>query len=1009
MLKGFLKKPLLILAALCGIYLLCAGLLLPVLLQQFLENTVTESGHHLTMERPRFNPVLLRLTVDDLRLDEPDGKPLLAFRELVVDLSIVSLFKRAFVFDEIRLESLAAHVVLLPEGRFNWSALIDALRKEKSDETAPSLPRLIIDRFALTGGSLNLIDRRGEVERTTLLTPLNLELSELSTLPNDKGVYELTAKTSFASRLSWRGELSLNPLALHGHFEIDALSLSRLADFSLFPAALAPPEGELSVRADYRIAQSNDQTRAPNRHDTFDVVLTPVSATLKGLQLRGKDAPEPMLALDSIELKGGRFNWRERRVTAESLALAGGTLELQRLPDGRLDCVELMAALIPKREAAPAAQGSNWHYGITEIRLAGLNARLRDQSVRPVAEFAVQDISARVENFSNHFSAPLPLEVAFQTGKSGLFNATGSVTPNPLAAALALNFNEIALTPAQPYVARRAALRLMEGNLAGAGEFRYEAEDFSYRGSLALRSLRLLEAGSSQVFLAWKSLSATNLNLDSRRLEARELLLNGLSSRLIIHPDKTVNLSQVLLPAAHPANKKGPDFRADIGRLRIGGGIRFEFADYSLALPFVTQIHALQGAITGISSRRNAPPAEVKLEGKIDSYGMMRATGKVDLFQPTRNMDLNVVFRNVEMTQLTPYTATFAGRRVQSGKLSLDLEYRIFNRQLQGNNRVILDRLVLGEHVESPEAKNLPLDLAIALLEDSNGRIDLGLPVSGDLDDPQFSYGQLFWKAILNVLTKIATAPFRALGALFGGGEEFDGIAFEAGRTRLNPPEREKLAQFAEALGKRPHLSATLSGVWSEEDRAALQELQLRRALAGKLGYSTQGDPGELPLTQPEGRNAIASLVIDRLGRGELSSLRDGFAAANPDRPVATDVGDRLLSSLSGLLGNKRILTPEEIEAMRGADFYEVLYHRLLQSETVPDAALAMLAENRLETVLAALKDANAPLERIKTGKEEKGATNDNGMIPLNIALQALDKAPPANPENQTNPQAPDS
>ena len=996
-----LKKPLLILAALCGIYLLLGGLLLPVLLQRMAENTVAESGHRLTMERPRFNPVLLRLTANDLSLNEADGKPLLAFRELVVDLSLASLFKRALVFDEIRLDGLEAHIVALPEERFNWSALIDALHEETPDETAPSLPRLIINRFALTGGSLHLVDRRGAVERATRLTPLNLELAELSTLPNDKGLYELTTKTSLGAQLHWQGELSLNPLALQGYFTIDALALSRLAELVPLPAALAPPEGDLSVRAEYRIAQPDD----PSRHDMLDIVLHPFSATLKDLRLQASNAPEPLLAADVLELQGGRFNLLQRRVDAESLTVSGGNLLLQWLPDGQLDLVKLVSTLAPDWKAASALQTGNWHYGIAQVRLTGLNARLRDQGVRPAAEFALQDITARIDNLSDNLSVPLPLEIALHSNDDGLFNATGTVTPEPLAATLTVRFDGIALMPAQPYVARVAALRLTDGRLSGEGELRYEAEDLRYRGSLALHRLRLLEAGSPQVFLAWKSLEAPSLNFDPHRLEARELLLHGLSSRLIIHQDKTVNLSQILhsAPAANPPGKKTPEFRADIGRLRIGDGIRFEFADYSLALPFATQIHALRGTITGISTRRNAPPAQVKLEGRVDTYGMMQATGKIDLFEPTRNMDLNAQFRNVEMTQLTPYTATFAGRRIESGKLSLDLEYRIADRQLQGNNRVIMDHLVLGEQVESAEAWNLPLDLAIALLEDSNGRIDLGLPVSGNLDDPQFSYGQLVWKAITNVLTRIATAPFRALGALFGGGEDFDGITFEAGRARLNPPEREKLVRFAEALDKRPHLSATLSGVWSEADRVALQDLQLRRALAGKLGFSTKGDPGDLPLAQPEGKSAIERLIVDRFGRGELASLHDGFQAANPDRPLATDVGDRLLSSLAGLLGNKRALAPEEIEAMRGADFHEILYRRLLQSETVPDTALITLAQTRLDAVIAALKEANAPMERIRTGKEDKGSADENGLIPFNIALQPIEKEEASNTGNQTS------
>jgi hypothetical protein len=136
----------------------------------------------------------------------------------------------------------------------------------------------------------------------------------------------------------------------------------------------------------------------------------------------------------------------------------------------------------------------------------------------------------------------------------------------------------------------------------------------------------------------------------------------------------------------------------------------------------------------------------------------------------------------------------FAGYKIASGKISLDLNYKVRNGQLEGDNQVVIDQLTLGERVDSPDALKLPLELAIAILKDSNGRIDLGLPVSGSLDDPQFSYGAVIWKAVVNVLTRIVTAPFRALGALFGGdGAKLEAIDFDPGSAAILPPEREKL------------------------------------------------------------------------------------------------------------------------------------------------------------------------------------------------------------------------
>ena len=234
-----------------------------------------------------------------------------------------------------------------------------------------------------------------------------------------------------------------------------------------------------------------------------------------------------------------------------------------------------------------------------------------------------------------------------------------------------------------------------------------------------------------------------------------------------------------------------------IERLRIVGADA-EFADLSLTPQFGTRMHDLGGVVTGLSTDP-ATTAQVELDGKVDEFGSARVRGSIQPFRATDFTDLKLTFRNLEMTRLTPYSGKFAGRKIDSGKLSVDLEYKIKDRQLAGENKFVVNKLKLGERVDSPDAMKLPLDLAIALLEDSNGIIDLDLPVSGSLDDPQFSYGRIIWKAIVNVLTKLVTAPFRALGKLLGD---------ECGEARVrrlrSRQQRALAARAGEAQDHRP-------------------------------------------------------------------------------------------------------------------------------------------------------------------------------------------------------------
>ena len=369
---------------------------------------------------------------------------------------------------------------------------------------------------------------------------------------------------------------------------------------------------------------------------------------------------------------------------------------------------------------------------------------------------------------------------------------------------------------------------------------------------------------------------------------------------------------------------------------------------------------------------------------------MARAVGQVDLFNPTDNLDIRVAFRNVDMSRLTPYMATFAGRKIESGKLSLDLEYKIQQRQLKGENKIVIDRLKLGERVESPTATSLPLDLAIAILQDSDGIINLGMPVSGSLDDPEFSYGGLIWKAITNVLTKIVTAPFRALGALFGGsGEKVESIAFEPGARQLTPPEREKLLKIAAVLGKRPKLALAVGGLYADVDRVALQEVQLRRAVLTQSGLtlSERGDPGPISLRQPKIQAALEALYAERIGKSELEALKEGFRSANPGQ-LEENVTDKVMSRLTGLLREKKTLNEDEVAQLKGADFYAVLFERLRGKEKVGDDILQALAQARGTGAVDILKANGVAAERLQLLPPEKGESTGDG-VPLKLSLEA--------------------
>lgn len=1038
-----LKKIVLVVVGLVVVVLLLLWQALPRILQSQAEQFVAgKTGHKLVMDRPEFNPFQLALRLGKLQLSDPAGKPLLGFDGLLVDISGASITRRALVFDAIRLDGPEATVVELPEGKLNWTPFLDALKsKEDKPEEKAGLPRIDIRSFVLAGGKVDYADRRRTADGfSTTVEPLELELTDLSTLPDDEGMYRIAAKTSLGAQIGLSGKVDLNPIMVAGTFSLADLQLARLAPY-LKNALPVPPEGVLGLSASYQ---------AGNGGEKFDATVEQIQAKLTGLRVALKETNGPVASVEAIELKDGRFRLASQELNIAALGASGGKLALPgidhppqfgalivedikvalaersatvgkvRLADGRVQVVrkadgsiDLQDALKGLEGGKPAAEkpevptqeaAAPWRYKVDKVEVADLGVILQEASVKPALELALDHIAAQTEGVSNDLAVSLPVKLSFAVRGGGRFEAAGRIVPAAPAAEVDFKMSDLALKLVQPFLAAKTTLKLADGRLSTQGRAIYNEKGPNVKGEFAVRDLRLMEPGSAKPLLAWKTFGSRDLRLTRNELNLGELRLNGLDTQLLIDKDKNINFKKVMKPsgadqpvepapavASKDAVRPAPTFIVNVDRLRFNNG-EMDFADESLILPFGTRIHELKGSIAGLSNRPGAV-GQVELDGAVDDYGLARAVGHVELGNPTNGLDLRVQFRNVEMTNLTPYTAHFAGRKIDSGKLSLDLRYRIVKRQLTGENQVIMDKLTLGERIESPTATSLPLDLAIAILQDGDGRIDLGLPVSGSLDDPQFSYGAIVWKAITNVLTKIVTAPFRALGALFGdGGEKIESIVFEAGAPQLTPPEREKVAKLAEAMGKRPGLILSVGGVHVDADRVALQDVQLRRTVLTQAGQRVpeRGDPGPVSTQQPKIRDALEALYKERAGAADLAALKEGFRSANPGQLEESAAG-KVMSRLSGLLHEKKTLSESEVAQLKGADFYGVLFEKLRAKENIPDQRLQELAQKRGESVVELLKSADIAAERVQLLPPEKGKAEGEqpaNEVPLRMALE---------------------
>ncbi len=460
----------------------------------------------------------------------------------------------------------------------------------------------------------------------------------------------------------------------------------------------------------------------------------------------------------------------------------------------------------------------------------------------------------------------------------GSLSARGGLALSPFHADLRLRAEALPVSLAQPFLAAHTKLVLSAGTLSGEGRLQL-GERQRYDGSATLREARI--DGPEGELGGWASLATNDLHLEFGPFAAHasEVTASRPRLRVAIGPDGRLNLARAVEKNGPGAQGEGP--RISVARLAIEDG-ELDFSDRSLESPFATQARSLDGALTQLDTAGGAP-ARVQLAGRVGRYGEAQVRGVVDLTAPSSRTSVQLTFRNLALPDFTPYAVKFAGYRIRSGRLDAQLRYRVRDARLVGDNKLVFRRLQLGEKVESPSALDLPIDLAVALLTDAQGRIDLAIPVSGDLRDPQFDLGGLVAKALRNTLARIVSAPFRMLASLFGGGERKvpDEVPFAPGSAELSPPEEQTVARLAKALAARPQLALSIAGGYDPAaDREALARAALLRELARRAGYGAAAGgsaPGGIDARDPNIVHAAERLYLHEGGQAiDLSALEPG-------------------------------------------------------------------------------------------------------------------------------------
>jgi hypothetical protein len=952
-----------IVAALIIVYALAGFFWVPHLLRVNAQQYVSdELGRGLALGDVAFNPFTFRLSIRNVTLSEKAGEPIASFDSLVVNAELASIWQRAVVLKEVQLDAPDVNFVIERDGSINLAHLAPPKAEPAAaSEPATPLPRIRIGRLAVNGGRVDFLDRTRPEPFTATLAPIHFALTDFRTDLNHENAYDFAAQSSAGETLNWSGRFTAQPLGSDGQFRIGQLRAQTIDDYlqGQLPVRLA--DGKLSFAGTYKLSV----------HPTLSLDVGLPEIALDNFTLAERAAAEspPLAVIPKARVLGTQFTLANRSLHVDKVAVDDARVRAARESDGSLSLQRLTPSNAQPAAAEPAPATNEtavvstpWKWAVGEIRVANATADFEDHAVSPTVQLNLTPIALTVAGLSSEPGAKVNLSADLGLNGASVFKTNGEMQLAPLTAALALDLNAFDLSILQPYVAQATNVTLRSGRLSLKGDVTAAMEEgaspqLQFRGDVQVADLHTIAGPANDDLIKWRNLAVSGIDVSHNpdRLTIDRVVARQPYARVIIAQDRTLNVTAALKretsdeaepaePAPPPA--KSPPTPVRIKSVAITGGSAL-FADNSITPSFATGIVDLEGTVTGLSSQADSR-AKVKLAGKVDRYAPVDITGEFNLLAAAKYSDVALNFRNMELTTFNPYSGKFAGYNISKGKLSTQLRYKVQNRQLDAQHHIVVDNLEFGDKTDSKDAAPIPIKLAVALLKDRQGVIDLQLPVGGSLDDPKFRLGPIIWKALLGLLTKVVTAPFAALGSLFGGGEELAYVDFPAGSADLPMNKIEQLGKLSQALVERPQLRLDVPvTLIAEHDSKAIAAASLY-ARVPKL---------------PDASDEAA--LKKRLA--QLEALYKQSAKIAPDYPAAT-------KTESGIDWNARI---EWLEA------------RLLEGMQPDQSALETLARQRAQAVQAAiLANTDVPPQRVFITTDRSAALTNDGAVRMEMKLE---------------------
>lgn len=888
------------------------------------------------LERPvvireiALNPFSLAVTVRGFSVTEKTGAPFVAFEELFVDASFWRLVTGRIAFDAIRLVQPTVAVSMLADGNLSFA---DLLPKDEAKPAAPE-PKgeplsITIDALDISNGAFTFSDLQRVEPFSATLQPLGLSLTNFTTEAGRDSRYNFTAKLGEAT-LAYEGDFSATPLRSAGTLSMQGIRLDAFQPYIHEQSQLELLGGVAGIAARYAL----DGSTSP-----LQFVLEDGKITLDGLRIGGEGVAEPLFTLGHLGVDVAKVDLATKKVAVRAVTLEQGVVTALREKSGDLQLVRL--ATRPKSPAAARDGGTsqlepsapdagtppsttvavtapsanaNWTATLDAFALKDWALSWADESLEYPVKVKLDQLELALGAVAWPLEKPVDLSLAFRWMEQGTFALKGPVGLEPLGGTLHLELRRFDLAPLDGYLFDNG----LNGTLKSAAldttldaTFRGKGDSFSVRGDLALNELSLLDFDDRPVFAA-KQLALSGLDVSKQpNLSVALATLRLAGTTLSVQRDEQgeLNLSRLSRPpppgraapaeVPEPKGDAGPGLALKLATLQLED-FNVDWLDRTTKPAFATSLRRLGGKVTNLTYP-TTQRIGLALAGRVDQ-APLKLKGNLLVRGKASQGDVVVSLDGYDLPRATPYSVHYVAQPIERGKLGLELDWKLGQRSVTASNKVLVDQLEFGPQVEEPgpDATKLPLGLAVAVLSDRRGRIDLDLPMTGNLDDPEFKWGGMVLQTLKNLLEKVATAPFSLMAGLFAGQDPdaLKTIAFAPGETVPVAAEAEKAASLANLLSERPLLKLEFKGGADPvADRDVLARRQLRASLTQRRGATGSADAGVTVASDAD----YASLV----------------AAAWRKQKGPTDAGTPDFAQMEAELLAKQVVTDEALDGLR--------------------------------------------------------------------------------------------